>query len=208
MCSVWWYPTWCKIMRPWVPSNWSTATNPQPKFLVEEIANPAPKLGESPSCWQTTLPSSWCSSVCSAQVPCNRERRRWQEAEILLLPNACHSWNIRLFLYFSKCILFLQQTWLCVSICFETCLACSQDLFSSKSGIFLVVNQETRVQIHPSICVTVMKNMQQVKSVRGLRSSGMLCAVESYLPDVSGRHIAAIFCGQEFRLLDSRRCDQ
>ena len=42
-------------------------------------------------------------------------------------PNAwpfCHSWNIRRFLYISKGVLFLQQTWLCVSIypsiCFET----------------------------------------------------------------------------------------
>ena len=51
--------------------------------------------------------------------------------------------------------------------------------FFLRSGIFRVVKQEARVQFHLSICVTVTKNMQQVKSVRGLRSSAMLCGVES-----------------------------
>jgi hypothetical protein len=57
-----------------------------------------------------------------------------------------------------------------------------------------VLNQETGTQFHPSICVTIMKIVQQVRSIWDIRSSGMLRGLNSLLfTDVSEETIPSIF---------------
>jgi len=133
-------------MRPWVPSNWSTA-----EISYRGNCKPCPKVGfiSIPLPDHMVLFSLHKFHVAGSAVNDRRPNYFCHRNTWLF----CHPQNIELFLYVSKCILFLQQTWLCESI-YPSFVLKLVGLFTGscflKSGIFLLVKKETHMQFHPS----------------------------------------------------------